>query len=119
MAQPPFNPTGELRFDLGQGTITLGGRASRVLVPLDALVSLCQHAEGEAVSDFGRKLGAEIGRRLVERLGDGRDATVSVIDRSAGTVRYLVSSAATAERVRGWLKDGAQYGEALGRLNAS
>ncbi len=63
-----FNPSGSVSFDLVRGRVDLGG--DHVLVPADALVDLCRAAGPDAVTDFGRRLGTAIGRRVADRLGD-------------------------------------------------
>jgi hypothetical protein len=70
----PFNPTHAVRFELGRGTVSVNGSEGpepRVLVPADALRNLCTSAGPEAMKDFGRRLGTEIGRRVATRLGKG------------------------------------------------
>jgi hypothetical protein len=85
MAQPVFNPASEVQFDLGRGQISLSGRTPRVLVPADALAALCRSAGAEAIRDFGRQLGTEVGRRVSERLGNVTKADVaSVVEHLGG-----------------------------------
>lgn len=69
MAQTRFDPSHAVKFDLGRGVVQLDGSADRLLVPADALLALCGAAGEEAARDFGRKIGAEIGRRAAGRLG--------------------------------------------------
>jgi hypothetical protein len=68
-----FNPSGSVSFDLVRGHVDCGG--AHVLIAADALIDLCRAAGDEAVSDFGRRLGTTLGRRLAERLGDGASST--------------------------------------------
>lgn len=70
-----FDLSGIVRFDLDRGRVTLRDRtgandetSSRTLVPADALASLCRHVSREAVLDFGRRIGTDVGRRVAERL---------------------------------------------------
>ncbi len=74
MAPTRFDPSQAVKFDLGRGVVQLDGSADRVLVPADALLALCNSAGEEALRDFGRKLGTEIGRRAGGRLGDAAAA---------------------------------------------
>lgn len=69
MGSPRFDPAHAVKFDLTRGRVEIDG--ARVIVPVDALVDLCKAAGAEAVTDFGRRLGTEIGRRVAARLGDG------------------------------------------------
>jgi hypothetical protein len=73
MALARFNPTGSVEFDLTRGQVKLGGDGERLLVPVDALLALCQAAGDEAARDFGRRLGTEVGRRVAARLTEGVD----------------------------------------------
>ena len=84
MATPTFNPAGEVRFDLGRGQISVGGRATRVLLPADALAALCRSAGADALSDFGRKLGTELGRRVRDRLGSAEASVTAVVEHLGG-----------------------------------
>jgi hypothetical protein len=100
MAQPAFNPTHEVSFDLEQGRISLGGSAGRVLVPADALASLARSAGGDALVDFGRSLGTEIGRRAAARLVGGPDAasTPSVVEHLGGDLALAGLGSLSIER---------------------
>ncbi|MBK7585427.1 MAG: hypothetical protein IPI67_35200 [Myxococcales bacterium] len=170
-----------MKFDLGRGSVQLEGTGPRLLVPPDALVELCRHAGQDSLTDFGRKLGTEIGLRVSNSLGDagktigvegfvdhlggnlallgfgslslerwgraivfvvessplsaagdpllgallegalqrcmGRDATSVLLGRDAEHVRFLMTGARGAERVRAWLSEGKSFGEALERLH--
>jgi hypothetical protein len=68
---PRFDPSHVLKFDLARGQVEVEGAASRVLVPADALVELCKSAGPEALTNFGRRLGTEAGRRTADALGKG------------------------------------------------
>jgi hypothetical protein len=173
-----FNPSGSVSFDLVRGRVDCGGE--HVLVPADALVDLCRAAGDEAVSDFGRRLGTAVGRRIADRLGDsannasledildhlggevallglgslglerwGRALVLTIdggpfgpqLDRLLGAVlegalqrafgrgghavklmrddrqvRFLITNAASANKVSQWLGSGLSYGDALTRL---
>lgn len=78
MAQPQFDPSRAVQFDLGRGQVALDGASCRVLVPTDLLLELCRNAGNEATINFGRRLGTECGRRVAERLAEG--ATQAAVD---------------------------------------
>ena len=88
---PPFDPAHALRFDLNRGTIKLADETSRVVLPVDALLGLWRAAGDEEKRDFGRSLGTEIGRLVVERLGNGvmNAAVPEVVDHVAGELALL------------------------------
>lgn len=65
-----FDPSYTVEFDLGRGHIGIRGGGERVLIPVDALLALCNGADADTRRDFARRLGTEVGRRTVERLGD-------------------------------------------------
>ena len=79
-----FNPSGAVSFDLVRGRVDLGG--DHILVAADALLDLCRAAGDEAVSDFGRRVGTPIGRRVADRLGDatGSASLEEVLDHLGG-----------------------------------
>lgn len=81
MLEPRFDPAHKVRFDLGRGTVELEGHIPQLLVPVDGLLELLDAAGPEALRNFGRKLGTEVGRRFAERLGS---------DLSAASVETLV-----------------------------
>ncbi|MCC6900341.1 MAG: hypothetical protein IT377_15290 [Polyangiaceae bacterium] len=71
MAVTRFDPSHSVKFDLGRGSVHLEGTGARVLVPADALVELCRHAGADSLTDFGRKLGTEVGLRVTAHWGEG------------------------------------------------
>lgn len=78
MALPTFDPTNAIRFDLSRGQVSFDD-SYRVLVPVEAMLRLCATAGDEAALDFGRQIGADLGRRVAARLAD-QAATASVQD---------------------------------------
>jgi len=64
----PFQPEKAVRFELGRGRVSVGSSDAQLLVPVEALAELCSSAGEEGARHFGRRLGAEIGRRAAERL---------------------------------------------------
>jgi len=70
MAVPRFDPSHSVKFDLGRGSVHLEGTGPRLLVPPDALVELCKHAGSDSLTDFGRRLGTEVGLRITAHWGD-------------------------------------------------
>ena len=83
MAEPRFDPSNAVKFDLGRGHVALDG-APRMLVPVDALLALCQGAGDEALRDFGRTLGTEVGRRVRERIKVDQASLESVVEHLGG-----------------------------------
>lgn len=75
---PPFDPTRAVQFDLDRGRILVAGSDARLLVPAEALARLCAGSAGDAVKDFGRGLGTEMGRRVTGRLGDSGSISAMV-----------------------------------------
>jgi hypothetical protein len=114
-----FNPSGSVSFDLVRGRVDCGGE--HVLVPADALVDLCRAAGDDALSDFGRRLGTAIGRRIADRLGDSvSGATLEdILDHLGGELAVLGLGSLGLER---WGRalvltiDGGPFGPQLDRL---
>lgn len=114
-----FNPSGSVSFDLVRGRVECGG--DHVLIPADALVDLCRAAGDEALSDFGRRLGTAVGRRIADRLGDGASAATmeEVLDHLGGELAVLGLGSLGLER---WGRalvlsiDGGPFGQQLDRL---
>lgn len=77
MDHPRFNPSQSVKFDLARGAVSVDG-AGRLLMPADLLGELWASAGEEQQRDFGRRLGTELGRRVVERLGASRTEHASV-----------------------------------------
>jgi hypothetical protein len=73
MAGTPFDPTEAVTFDLQLGHVHLEGAPARLMVPADALVTLCGHAGADAAAAFARSIGAAMGARAGARLGGGDD----------------------------------------------
>lgn len=93
-----FDMSGIVRFDLERGRVTLRDkngvsdeRSTRALVPVDALANLCRAIPTDAIVDFGRGVGTDVGRRLAERLeGQVSKATPqAILDVLAGEVALL------------------------------
>lgn len=114
-----FNPSGSVSFDLVRGRVDCGG--DHVLVAADALLDLCRAAGDEAVSDFGRRIGTALGRRLAERLGDGASSAglEEVLDHLGGELALLGLGSLGLER---WGRalvltvDGGPFGQQLDQL---
>ncbi len=87
---PRFNPANSIEFDLTRGQIALRGAGERLLIPADAFAALWQGAEPEARKDFAQRLGTEIGRRVLERLGSPAEASVeSVVEHFGGELALM------------------------------
>lgn len=98
MAERPFNPNQEVRFDLGHGNITVG-ESSRIFVPVDALLALCRSVGADAVRDFGHRLGAELGRRAVARLSGADKASIAtVVEHFGGDLALIGLGSLSAEQ---------------------
>jgi hypothetical protein len=102
-----FNPAEAVTFDLQFGHIHLDGAPTRVMVPADAVVALCQAAGEEETSAFGHAIGEAVGRRVGVRLAGGsanrhdaaRKAGIeTVISQLAGELAVLGIGSAKAER---------------------
>ena len=114
-----FNPSGSVSFDLVRGRVDCGGE--HVLVPADALIDLCRSAGDEAVSDFGRRLGTTVGRRIADRLGDSAQSASleGVLEHLGGELAVLGLGSLGLER---WGRalvltiDGGPFGQQLDRL---
>lgn len=84
----PFNPTHAVRFELGRGRVSLRGAegaegSPALLILADALRDLCDSAGTEATTDFGRRLGTEIGRRAASRL-PAASSVAAVVEQLGG-----------------------------------
>jgi hypothetical protein len=100
MIESRFDPSHQVRFDLGRGVVELSGRTPQLLVPLDALLQLCRGAGDEMTWDFGRQIGTEIGRRISERFG-GDVANVSsetMVDHLGGELALIGLGSMLLER---------------------
>jgi hypothetical protein len=93
-----FDMSGIVRFDLNRGRVTFRDKtgasdekSSRTLVPVDALAALCRQVSRDAIVDFGRGIGTDVGRRVAERLeGQLSNAgTQTVLDHLGGELALL------------------------------
>ena len=71
---PRFDPTRAIIYDLARGQLRDDEGASRLNLPAHLLLRLCEHAGAEGASEFARTLGAELGRRVADKLGSEKDA---------------------------------------------
>jgi hypothetical protein len=100
MSEPQFDPALALKLDFDQGHVTLRGQGQCLVVPKDALLDLLHASGDEAARNFGQQLGAEIGRRLVDRFGPGIE-TASVetfVNHLGGELALLGLGALAVER---------------------
>lgn len=65
-----FDPTKAIIFDLGRGQMRDDEGNSRVNVPALSLLRLCEQAGPAAQQDFAQSLGSDVGRRILDRLGE-------------------------------------------------
>jgi hypothetical protein len=99
MVTPRFDPSYVLEFDLARGQVKVQNAGERLVVPVDALLALCQGASPEAVRDFGRRLGTEAGRAVLERLGDGAAASIdAVVEHLGGELSLMGVGSLGVER---------------------
>ena len=98
--QLPFNPSSQVRFDIGRGQVSMDGDTSRLLVPAEALLELCRAAGPEATKSFGRRLGTEIGRRVAARLAGGpeRASLEAVVEHLGGDMALVGLGSLSVER---------------------
>jgi hypothetical protein len=69
MTEPSFDPAQALKIDLSRGQLTLQGSSGRVLIPTEGLIELLGATSDNSVAAFGAGMGAEIGKRIADRLG--------------------------------------------------
>ncbi|MBM4357268.1 MAG: hypothetical protein FJ096_04085 [Deltaproteobacteria bacterium] len=99
-----FDPRGAILMDRDAGQLRVGISAPRVMVPAEALVTLCAKAGEELTVALGHALGEAIGARLRERFesagGDGvRGGPFAlVVEHLAGEVALSGLGVLTAER---------------------
>jgi hypothetical protein len=102
-----FNPAEAVTFDLQFGHIHLDGAPTRVMVPADALVALCDAAGEEETATFAHAIGEAVGRRVGVRLAGGsanrheavRKAGLEVVvTQLAGELAVLGIGSVSAER---------------------
>src|SRR5258705_7517598 len=102
MANPPFDASKAVTFDLSRGQIQKEDEP-RLLVSAKALVALCQAAGPDATSTFGHAVGGAIGEaiaRRFERAGaDTRGASIeSVVEHLGGELAVAGFGALSIER---------------------
>jgi len=85
---------GAVTFDLARGVVRLGANAPGLLVPADALSRLLAAAGPEASRAFGRALGEDLGRAVVDRLAaDAFDRPSAVLGASPEEVLTELAAA--------------------------
>ena len=103
----PFNPSEAVTFDLAYGHVHLDGAPTRVMVPAEALVSLCRAAGDESAATMGHAIGESMGRRVAVRIAGGtedrhaavRKASVEdVVCQLAGELAIVGFGSLSAER---------------------
>src|SRR5262249_3726921 len=102
MANPPFDASKAVTFDLSRGQIQKEDE-SRLLVSASALLTLCQAAGPDATSTFGHAAGVAIGEAIARRFeragGDAKAAaTETVIEHLAGELAVAGFGALSIER---------------------
>ncbi len=66
-----FDPAEAVTFDLAYGHVHLDGAPTRVMVPAEGLVALCQAAGAQHAASLGGAIGESMGRRVAVRLAAG------------------------------------------------
>lgn len=86
-----FDPTRAIVYDLARGQLRDDEGAFRLNVPAHLLFRMCEHAGSDATSEFAQSLGAEVGRRIADRLGDdvGRAGLEAWTEHLGGQVALL------------------------------
>jgi len=102
MANPPFDASKAVTFDLSRGQIQKEDEP-RLLVSASALVSLCQAAGPDATSAFGHAAGSAIGEAIARRFdragADAKGASIeSVIEHLGGELAIAGFGALSIER---------------------
>jgi len=103
MANPPFDASKAVTFDLSRGQIQKEDNETRLLVSARALAALCRGAGAEATSAFGRAIGDSIGAAIAtrfERAGSTAKSasTESVVEHLAGELALAGFGTLAAER---------------------
>jgi hypothetical protein len=71
---PRFDPTRAIVYDLGRGQLRDDEGNARLNLPASLVMRLCESAGEEATQDFAAALGADMGRRVRERMGSSGEA---------------------------------------------
>lgn len=99
LMKAPFDPTHALKFDLGRGRVSIDNASIRLVIPSEALEKLCRSAGADAVRDFGRTLGTEIGRRIANRLPAIQLASIEdVVEHLGGEMALMGLGSLSVER---------------------
>jgi|SRR4051812_47456834 hypothetical protein len=103
MANPPFDASKAVTFDLSRGQIQKDEAEARLLVSAEALLSFCHAAGADATAAFGRAIGDSFGSavaRRFERTGSSARAAAveSVVDHLAGELALGGFGALSLER---------------------
>src|SRR6476619_5826318 len=103
MANPPFEASKAVTFDLSRGEIRKDDDERRLLLSARAVHALCQTAGDDATSAFGQSLGESIGAAIASRFersgGDPRGASIeSVIEHLAGELAVAGLGTISVER---------------------
>lgn len=102
MAQPPFDPSKAVTFDLAHGRVQFDDVPACVLVPASALIELARSAGREGRAVLSRALGEPLGRRVARRLGENDGAlgasVDAVVDHLGGELALLGLGSLSLER---------------------
>jgi hypothetical protein len=97
MAEPGFDPSQSVKFDVARGAVELDGGAC-LLVPPAALIALCRGAGDEAKRDFGRSLGTELGRHVAQRVRAAEASVESLLEHLGGSLALVGLGSLGVER---------------------
>jgi hypothetical protein len=97
MAELGFDPSQSVKFDFVRGAVEIDGGA-HLLVPTSSLLALCRGAGAEALRDFGRGLGTELGRRVAGRIRINEASVESVVTHLGGDLALVGLGSLGVER---------------------
>jgi hypothetical protein len=104
MADPRFDPSRAVTFDLTHGLVHREGAPPTVLVPQGGLLALCAAAGHDAAATFGRAVGAAMGGRVAWRFAPAQaDSTRSPESADAAAGVRAASIEAVVEHLGGEL----------------
>src|SRR6187431_3768829 len=95
---PRFDPTRAVIFDLARGQLRDDEGAARLNLPASLVLRLCEAAGAGGAGDFARGLGAELGRRVSDRLGAGSGSVEAWAEHLGGQLALLGLGSLRLER---------------------
>jgi len=103
MANPPFDASKAVTFDLSRGQIQKDDADARLLISAPSLMALCQAAGADAAAAFGRSAGDSIGAAILlrfERAGASvKEASIeAIVEHLGGELAIAGFGALSLER---------------------